>query len=231
MSFEYTLLIHNEVLDILRLQLSHIHVSKLKGEIHMKYGYGRVSSAGQNLSGQIKQLQEAGCDTIFREKVSGRKKEDREQFNLLLERVQEGDIITVTKLDRFARSTKDALNTIEYLNNKGVSLIVLNMGGDKIDTSTAIGKLMITVLSGIAEFEADMIKERQLEGIEEAKQRGVYKGRPKKYTENNRGLQYALELFHNRATNQMTVKEIEEITKISKATLYRAVRAQEGNVE
>ena len=190
----------------------------------MKYGYGRVSSEGQNLTAQIKQLQEAGCDTIYKEKVSGRKKEDREQFNLLLETAQEGDTIVVTKLDRFARSTKDALNTIEYLNSKKVSLIVLNMGGDKIDTGTAIGKLMITVLSGIGEFEADMIKKRQLEGIVEAKQRGVYKGRPKKYTKNNRGLQYALELFHNRATNKMTVKEIEEITKISKATLYRAVR-------
>lgn len=197
----------------------------------MKYGYARVSSAGQNLSAQVKQLQEAGCDTIFKEKVSGRKKEDREQFNLLLEKIQEGDTIVVTKLDRFARSTKDALNTIEYLNSKGVALIVLNMGGDKIDTSTAIGKLMITVLSGIAEFEADMIKERQLEGIEEAKKRGVYKGRPKKYTKNNRGLQYALELFNNRATNKMTVKEIEEITKISRATLYRAVREQESDVE
>ncbi|WP_439033595.1 recombinase family protein [Bacillus paranthracis] len=195
----------------------------------MKYGYARVSSAGQNLSVQVKQLQEAGCDTIFKEKVSGRKKEDREQFNCLLETVQEGDVIVVAKLDRFARSTKDALNTIEYLNSKGVSLIVLNMGGDKIDTSTAIGKLMITVLSGIAEFEADMIKERQLEGIEEAKQRGVYKGRPKKYTMNNRGLQYALELFRNRATNKLTVKEIELITKISRATLYRAVRKQEGD--
>ncbi|MBA9027594.1 recombinase family protein [Peribacillus huizhouensis] len=195
----------------------------------MKYGYGRVSSAGQNLTAQIKQLQEAGCDIIFKEKVSGRKKEEREQFNLLLETVLEGDTIVVTKLDRFARSTKDALNTIEYLKGKGVSLIVLNMGGDKIDTGTAIGKLMITVLSGIAEFEADMIKERQLEGIEEAKRRGVYKGRPKKYTENNSGLQYALELFNNRNTNKMTVKEIEQITKISRATLYRAVRERVGD--
>lgn len=206
--------------------MSHIHVSKKKGENYMKYGYARVSSAGQKLSTQVKQLQEVGCDTIFKEKISGRKKEDREQFKLLIEKAQEGDFIVVTKLDRFARSTKDALNTIEYLNGKGVSLIVLNMGGDKIDTSTAIGKLMMTVLSGIAEFEADMIKERQIEGIEEAKKRGVYKGRPKKYTENNRGLQYALELFHNRPINKLTVKEIEEITKISRATLYRAVREQ-----
>ncbi|KJL04347.1 recombinase family protein [Priestia aryabhattai] len=190
----------------------------------MKYGYARVSSVGQNLTAQIRQLEEIGCDLVFKEKVSGRKKEDREQFNILLGKVQKGDTIVVTKLDRFARSTKDALSTIEYLNNKGVSLVVLNMGGDKVDTATAIGKLMITVLSGIAEFEADMIKERQLEGIEEAKKRGVYKGRPAKYTEKHRGLQHAIELFHNRDTNKLTVKEIEEITKISRATLYRAVK-------
>ncbi|PHF65844.1 recombinase family protein [Priestia aryabhattai] len=190
----------------------------------MKYGYAHVSSVGQNLTAQIRQLKEAGCEGVFKEKVSGKKKEDREQFNILLEKVEKGDTIVVTKLDRFARSIKDALSTIEYLNNKGVSLVVLNMGGDKVDTATAIGKLMITVLSGIAEFEADMIKERQLEGIEEAKKRGVYKGRPAKYTEKHRGLQHAIELFHNRDTNKLTVKEIEEITKISRATLYRAVK-------
>lgn len=84
-----------------------------------------------------------------------------------------GDTIIVTKLDRFARSTKDALNTIELLNDKGVGLLVLNMGGDKIDTTTAIGKLMVTVLSGIAEFQADMIKERQMEGVTQAKECGL----------------------------------------------------------
>ncbi len=83
----------------------------------MKYGYARVSSVGQNLTAQIRQLEEVGCDLVFKEKVSGRKKEDREQFNILLEKVQKGDTIVVTKLDRFARSTKDALSTIEYLNN------------------------------------------------------------------------------------------------------------------
>ncbi|RKJ30403.1 recombinase family protein, partial [Butyricicoccus sp. 1XD8-22] len=94
--------------------------------------------------------------------------------------------------------TKDALATIELLNEKGVGLIVLNMGGDKVDTSTAIGKLMVTVLAGIAEFEADMIKERQLEGIALAKERGVYKGKPRRYTENHKGLQYALKLLSER---------------------------------
>ncbi|WP_340637845.1 helix-turn-helix domain-containing protein [Bacillus cereus] len=76
-----------------------------------------------------------------------------------------------------------------------------------------------------------MIKERQLEGIEEAKQRGAYKGRSKKYIKNNRGVQYALELFRSRANNKMTVKEIEEITKISRATLYRVVKEQEEDMQ
>jgi DNA invertase Pin-like site-specific DNA recombinase len=190
----------------------------------MKYGYARVSSVGQDLTSQIRQLEENSCEVIFKEKVSGRKKENREEFSKLLESIKKGDTVVVTKLDRFARSTKDALSTIEFLNNKGVALIVLNMGGDKVDTSKAIGKLMITVLSGIAEFEADMIRERQLEGIALAKERNVYKGKPKKYTERHKGLQYALELFNNRDTNRMTVKDIESITNISRATLYRAAR-------
>lgn len=187
----------------------------------MKYGYARVSSAGQNLDAQINQLNGVKCEKIFREKVSGRQKEGRQQLRILLETVKEGDSIVVTKLDRFARSTKDALNTIEELNKKGAALIVLNMGGDRLDTSTPIGKLMITVLAGIAEFEADMIRERQLEGIQEAKKRGVYKGRPKKYTKKNNTLNHALDLFEKRSVNGMTVKKIEEITKISRSTLYR----------
>lgn len=187
----------------------------------MKYGYARVSSAGQNLDAQINQLNDVKCEKIFKEKVSGRQKEGRQQLRTLLEMVREGDSIVVTKLDRFARSTRDALSTIEELNEKGVTLIVLNMGGDRVDTSTAIGKLMITVLSGIAEFEADMIRERQLEGIQEAKKRGVYKGRPKKYTEKNPSLNHAISLFNNRSINGMTVKEIEEVTKVSRATIYR----------
>ncbi|WP_026565887.1 recombinase family protein, partial [Bacillus sp. UNC41MFS5] len=180
----------------------------------------------QDLTAQIRQLEENGCEVIFKEKVSGRNKDNREQFQMLLDKVVAGDTIVVTKLDRFARSTKDALATIEALNAKNVSLVVLNMGGDKVDTSTAIGKLMVTVLAGIAEFEADMIKERQLEGIALAKERNVYQGKPKKYTERHRGLQHALELYADRDNNGLTVNAISEITKISRATIYRAVREQ-----
>lgn len=120
---------------------------------------------------------------------------------------------------------------IGYLNSKSVSLIGLNKGGDKIDTGTAIGKLMITILSSIiAEFEAYTIKDRQLEGIEEANKRGVYKGRPKKSTEMNKSLQYAHEIFKNLDTNRMTVNEICDITKISGSTLYRSVGKREGQL-
>lgn len=193
----------------------------------MLYGYARVSSKGQNLDAQVSQLKEYGCERILKEKVSGRTTE-RKQFQALLESVQPGDTVVVTKLDRFARSTKDALSIIDQLNKRSVALVVLNMGGDTLDTSTAIGKLMVTMLAGIAEFEADMIKERQLEGIALAKQRGVYKGRPKTYTQYHKGLEYALKLFAEREQNQMTVDEICKITSISRATLYRAASQSSG---
>lgn len=186
------------------------------------FGYARVSSKSQNLDAQITQLNDYGCDKIFKEKISGRTINDRDQFKNLLGEVAQGDVMVVTKLDRFARSTKDALHTIDVLNKKGVSLVVLNMGGDTLDTSTAIGKLMVTVISGIAEFEADMIKERQLEGIAAAKERSVYRGRPRTYTCYHKGLEHAMMLFSDRSNNKMTVSEICEITKISRATLYRA---------
>ncbi|MCM2590488.1 recombinase family protein [Rossellomorea marisflavi] len=194
----------------------------------MKYGYARVSTRGQNLEAQLRALREAGSERIFKEMQSGRKTANRDQFKELLDTATEGDTIIVTKLDRFARSTKDALSTVELLNNKGVGLVVLNMGGDKVDTSTAIGKLMITVLSGIAEFEADMIMERQLEGIELAKQRGAYKGRPKKFTQKNSSLKHALELYNNRDSNGKTVKEICEITGVGRSTLYNVIKETES---
>ncbi|MFT8322947.1 MAG: recombinase family protein [Bacillus sp. (in: firmicutes)] len=190
----------------------------------MKYGYARVSSTGQDLTAQVNALKDAGCEKIFKKKVSGRDKNKRPQFQKLLETVQEGDTIVVSKLDRFARSTKDALATIDQLKEKSVGLIVLNVSGEKLDTTTSTGKLMVTVLSAVAEFEADMIRERQLEGIELAKQRGVYKGRPHTYTDKHKGLQHALELYRDRDNNGLTVNAIAEITKISRATIYRAVR-------
>ena len=188
----------------------------------MIYGYARVSSTTQKLDTQVAQLIAYGCEKIFQEKLSGRSLTHRTQFAALVDRVTAGDTVVVTKLDRFARSTQDALNTMATLTERGVSLVVLNMGGDVVDTSTAIGKLLITVLAGIAEFEADLIKERQIEGIAAAKARGVYKGRPRTYTAHHKGLAHALELLGARDANHLTVKDICAMTGVSRATLYRA---------
>lgn len=190
----------------------------------MRYGYARVSSKEQDLTIQNEQLHQANCDFIYEEKASGRTQHNRPMFQALLERVQPGDTIIVTKLDRFARSTKDALSVIERLNRIGVGLIILNLGGDQVDTTSPIGKLIVTVLAGIAEFEADMIQERQREGIQLAKERGLYHGRPKTYTAQNKRLQHALKLFDERATNQLSVQAIADITGISRATIYREAK-------
>ena len=193
----------------------------------MIYGYARVSSTTQKLDTQVAQLIAYGCEKIFQEKLSGRSLTHRTQFSALLDRVAIGDTIVVTKLDRFARSTQDALNTMATLTERGVSLVVLNMGGDVVDTSTAIGKLLITVLAGIAEFEADVMKERQLEGVAAAKARGVYKGRPRTYTAHHKGLAHALELLAARDRNHLTVNDICAMTQVSRATLYRLARQTE----
>lgn len=190
----------------------------------MIYGYARVSTKEQKLDVQIEQLKAYGVDTIVKEKVSGKDIGSRAGFKALLERVKEGDTIVVTKLDRFARSTRDALETIEYLNSKGVGLVILNFGGMNVDTTTPTGKLMITMFSAVAEFELGINKERQREGIAKAKERGVYKGRPKRYTANHAGLAHALELYQNRDKNGLTVKKIADITNISEATIYREAR-------
>jgi DNA invertase Pin-like site-specific DNA recombinase len=190
----------------------------------MIYGYARVSSTTQSLETQVAQLTAYGCQKIFQEKLSGRSLRNRTQFTMLLDRVIVGDTVVVTKLDRFARSTQDALNTMAALTERRVSLVVLNMGGDVVDTSTAIGKLLITVLAGIAEFEADLIKERQIEGIAAAKARGVYKGRPRTYTAHHKGLAHALELLAARDRNHLTVNDICAMTQVSRATLYRMAR-------
>lgn len=134
-------------------------------------GYARVSTVGQSLDTQLQALAE--CSTIFQEKVSGAK-DDRPQLAQLLNFVREGDVVLVTKLDRLARNTRHLLEISEYLQSKRVALRILNLG---INTSTPTGKLMLTMIGAIATFERELMLERQAEGIELAKQRGVYKGR------------------------------------------------------
>lgn len=191
----------------------------------MIYGYARVSTADQNLARQIKTLEKAKCETIFKEKLSGATTE-RPQLNELLDIVEEGDTIIIHSLDRLARSTKDLLNIVEYLKNKGVALKSVNDSWLDTSNDNPFSELLLTIMGGLSEYERKVIKQRQKEGIELAKQKGKYRGRTKKYTKYHKGMQHALELYDRR---EKTVKEICEITKVSRSALYRAINEREKN--
>ena len=139
-------------------------------------GYARVSSAGQSLEVQIDNLKNAGCEKIFSEKQSGTSATNRMALQEALEWLREHDTLVVTRLDRLARSGKDLHNIIHQLSRKQVGFQCLQQGA--VDTTTSMGKLVLGILGAVAEFETDIRKERQREGIEKAKKRGVYKGRP-----------------------------------------------------
>lgn len=139
-------------------------------------GYARVSSAGQSLEVQTDNLKNAGCEKLFAEKQSGTSANNRMALKEALEWLREGDTLVVTRLDRLARSGKDLHDIIDQLAAKKIGFQCLQQGA--VDTTTSMGKLVLGILGAVAEFETDIRKERQREGIEKAKKRGVYKGRP-----------------------------------------------------
>lgn len=138
-------------------------------------GYARVSSVGQSLEVQEAALREAGCERLFAEKKSGRRAADREALALALDFIRDGDTLVVTRLDRLARSVIDLHHIVEQIAAKGAGFKVLQQAG--IDTTTSTGKLTLSILAAVAEFEADIRSERQRDGIAAAKAKGVYKGR------------------------------------------------------
>lgn len=144
----------------------------------MLVGYARTSTAEQEagLEAQERDLRATGCERIFAERVSSIAGE-RPQLTAALDFVRAGDVLVVTKPDRLARSTADLLGIIGRLEAKGVALRVLSMGGQTVDTTTATGKLMLTMLGAVAAFERDLMLERQREGIAKAKADGKYAGR------------------------------------------------------
>lgn len=173
-----------------------------------------ISSIGQNLDSQIKELKSYTVDEIVTEKVSGASAKKVKQKELL-EKLKEGDLVVVTRLDRLGRNTIQLLELVEDLKSRGIGLYVMKEG---IDTRTTAGTLMITLLSALAELERSRLLERQQEGIAVAKSKGVYKGRVKKYTLKSESVKHAIEL---RETTDKTVKEICKITHISVASFYR----------
>lgn len=137
-------------------------------------GYARVSTLDQDHTTQIDRLKSANCEKIFSEKKSGTSKTGRTALNECLEYMREGDTLVITKIDRLARSARDLHNLVYDLEQKGISLMVLDQN---IDTRTPTGKAFLGMLATFAEFETNIRKERQLEGIAKAKEKGIYKGR------------------------------------------------------
>jgi len=143
------------------------------------YGYARVSTDGQTLAAQDADLHKAGCDKVYAEKISGALA-DRPQLAKVLKRLEHGDVLMVTRLDRLARSTRDLLNILDAIGKAGVSF--KSLGDAWADTTTPHGRLMVTVLGGLAEFERELILARTSDGRARAKAKGVKFGRPAKLT-------------------------------------------------
>lgn len=177
------------------------------------FGYARVSTETQNLDRQMDALKQYGVDYIFNEKMTGTKK-NRPELTKLLDRITEGDMIVIESLSRLGRSTKDLIELVELFEKKKVHLVSLK---ESIDTSTPTGKLLFTLMSALAQFERDVIAERTKEGLKSARARGRIGGRPKI---DEAQINKAVKLYNSK---QYSVKEIEELTGVKKATLYRNI--------
>jgi DNA invertase Pin-like site-specific DNA recombinase len=179
----------------------------------MIIGYARTSTVDQmaGFESQITELRSISCEKIFQEEVSS--VGNRVQLDAALEFVREGDVLVVTKLDRLARSVRDLMNIIHQLERKQVGLRILNLG---MDTKTTTGKLMLTILGGIAQFEREMMLERQREGVAKAKGEGKYTGR--KPIDTNR--QAAIIRLN---AEGLTKVEIANQVGVGEATVYRVL--------
>ena len=176
------------------------------------YGYARVSTSGQDLAAQEAELIAAGCGKIYREKVSGARS-DRVELGKLLKRLDAGDVLIVTRLDRLARSTRDLLNVLATVAERKAGLRSLK--DTWADTTTPHGRLMLTVLGGLAEFERELIRARTGEGRKRAQARGVRFGRPASLTHHQRA-----EALQRLAQGEVQA-EIARSYAVSQATISR----------
>jgi DNA invertase Pin-like site-specific DNA recombinase len=179
----------------------------------MKYGYARVSTDGQSVAAQVVQLTQAGAAKVFKEKVSGAITH-RQQLKRVLDALDEGDVLLVTRLDRLARSTRDLLNTLALIADKKAAF--RSLGDTWADTTTAHGRLMLTVLAGLAEFERELIRARTSEGRERAKARGVKLGRKFKLTPHQRK-----EALARRERGKESLTDIARSYNVSHSTISR----------
>jgi DNA invertase Pin-like site-specific DNA recombinase len=187
----------------------------------MLVGYARTSTVDQDagLEAQLRTLQAAGCERIFSERVSS--VAQRPQLEHALRFLRDGDVLVVAKPDRLARGTGDLLRIVEDLERRGVALRVLSMSGQEIDTRSPTGRLMLTMLGAVAEFERALMLERQREGIAAAKAEGKYKGR----TPTARAK--SAEVLRLKAEG-VPVVEIARRLEIGVASAHRILRAEPG---
>jgi len=185
----------------------------------MIIGYARVSTADQTLDLQLDALNKYGVEKIYKEIASGAK-DDREQLEKALKVLRRNDVFVVYKLDRLARSTVKLVTVLDEVKAKGAQFVSLS---DSIDTATVAGKALFGMLAVFAEFERNIIIERTQAGLKAARARGRKGGRP---VSDQKKIEQALKLYDSETH---TVKEIEELTGVKRATLYRSISKRNGD--
>lgn len=183
----------------------------------MIFGYARVSTEDQSLNRQIDILKQVGCDKIYTEKISGIRK-DRPELTSLIAQLRKDDLIIIADLTRLSRSVKELFNIVEQIEEKGANIKSLKESW--IDTTTAHGKLMFTIFSGISQFERDLISQRTIDGLKAARIRGRKGGRQ---TKNIDDINLAIKMYNSK---NYSISEIRKATGISKTTLYRYINKQ-----
>lgn len=189
----------------------------------MKVGYARVSTREQNLNMQVMALEDAGCEKIYEEVVSGAKA-DRPILNNLIRQLRPNDVLVIWKLDRLGRSLKDLIILVQQLMESNIGLCSLN---DPIDTTTSQGRLIFNIFASLAEFERDVIRERTQAGLNAARARGRKGGRPRGLSKASEATACAAETLYKE--KKLSVIEICKKLSISKSTLYKYLRYR--NVE
>jgi len=180
------------------------------------YGYARVSTNDQDFTLQEQALRAAGCEVIRAEKVTGTSRTGRTELQVLLDFLRRGDTLVVTRIDRLARSIKDLQDIVYALKEQGVTLKAIEQ---PIDTRSAAGKAFLDMLGVFAEFETNLRRERQIEGIAAAKSRGVYRGRKPSVN--------TAEIQRLRLEDKLGATEIARRLGVGRATVYRALANRE----
>ena len=183
----------------------------------MLIGYARTSTIDQQagFDAQLVELNTYGCERTYQEQVSA--VATRTQLEAAIDMLREGDKLVVTKLDRLARSVAHMGDLLEQIEAKGAGLVILSMGNERVDTSTATGKLILNMMVSVAQFEREMMKERQVEGIKRAQAEGKYKGRVPKAMQQADKVKALVEAGVDRV-------KVQEQLGMSKASYYRCLK-------